>query len=312
MSATGHLRERYGYDAYGRPTFLSGAFSTEHASIVDWETLYSGYRFDEDTCLYNVRNRTYHHLLGLWIQRDPLASELMPNMYCYVNDAPVNAIDPHGTLSLWRRYAALAETGTGCGDLHYIDWDFALAKKAPCAGYFVQEILVVFIDSLCESCPTLADAFKTPWTHFWEAWEVKKDEQMWDLRLRARGRFPKWGFTDRFYVKHFRGTCGVKIAFGTVKFFCRDPLPGGGPSTGDLGRAGEAPRDPRSKWGPGKVPDSGILPSTYDRPDWWSKSPVEGPRSHFMVNWWCCCPGKKPGNVSFGAPMASLWRFGGF
>jgi hypothetical protein len=74
----------------------------------------------------------------------------------------------------------------------------------------------------------------------------------------------------------------VDYAFGTIKFFKKR-------TTGDLGDFGVAPADPKSDWGPGKVPASGALPSTDKQPSWWTKKPVEGPKERSVVASWDCC-----------------------
>lgn len=69
---------------------------------------------------------------------------------------------------------------------------------------------------------------------------------------------------------------------GEVKFFGRS-------KTGDLGDFNQAPADPASKWGPGKVPTSGALPSTPTKPPWWDDAPIEGPAVRQARSEWDCC-----------------------
>jgi hypothetical protein len=63
--------------------------------------------------------------------------------------------------------------------------------------------------------------------------------------------------------------------------------------TGDLGRIGKAPSNPKSPWGPGNVPASGILTSTSSRPSWWNNTPTEGPVTRSASSVWNCCGADK-------------------
>ena len=47
------------------------------------EIIYCGHRFDSESQLYYVRNRTYHPVLGRWIQRDPIGYDGGVNLYQY-------------------------------------------------------------------------------------------------------------------------------------------------------------------------------------------------------------------------------------
>src|SRR5262249_753565 len=69
----GDVQERYAYQAYGTPKFLTPAFANRASSSYGWETLFCGYSCDLATRIYRVRSRIYHSPLGSWIQRDALA-----------------------------------------------------------------------------------------------------------------------------------------------------------------------------------------------------------------------------------------------
>ncbi|MDE2498526.1 MAG: hypothetical protein KGK35_11920, partial [Xanthomonadaceae bacterium] len=94
VGSTGAVQERFSYDAYGAPTFLTGGFATRTASLFAWETLYAGHRFDSDSRLYAVRHRVLHALLG-WLRRDP-TNVSDHNLYRYCVSRPLIAIDPSG------------------------------------------------------------------------------------------------------------------------------------------------------------------------------------------------------------------------
>ncbi len=60
------------------------------------EIIYCGYRFDPETQLYYVRNRTYNSALGRWIQRDPIGYKGGINLYGDVEGGPAGAADATG------------------------------------------------------------------------------------------------------------------------------------------------------------------------------------------------------------------------
>ena len=60
------------------------------------EIVYCGYRFDPETQLYYVRNRTYNPLLGRWLTRDPIGYQDGPNTYEYVISNAANFLDTFG------------------------------------------------------------------------------------------------------------------------------------------------------------------------------------------------------------------------
>jgi RHS repeat-associated protein len=96
VDATGAVLERYAYDAFGNSRVMDGSFASRASSNFDWETRYGAYRWDSETGLYHVRNRCLHPGLGRWISRDPLEYSDGLNLYAYVRNNPVNALDAQG------------------------------------------------------------------------------------------------------------------------------------------------------------------------------------------------------------------------
>ena len=60
------------------------------------EIIYCGYRFDSESQLYYVRNRTYNPALGRWIQRDPIGYVSGDNLYEYAGGNSATRLDPSG------------------------------------------------------------------------------------------------------------------------------------------------------------------------------------------------------------------------
>ena len=102
IGETGSVAESYSYDAYG---------SSLDTSSVGNPYLFNGRRFDAETELYYYRARYYDTELGRFPQVDPIGYIGGMNLYVYVNNNPVNFIDPFG----------LCKEDSG-----YSGWDFAI------------------------------------------------------------------------------------------------------------------------------------------------------------------------------------------
>ncbi len=102
-SAAQHFVEQYA-DAYGNTlVFIApgadGVWFTDDDVQSDYganEIIYCGYRFDPETQLYYVRNRTYNPVLGRWIQRDPIGYNGGINLYGYVGGLAAAQTDLSG------------------------------------------------------------------------------------------------------------------------------------------------------------------------------------------------------------------------
>ena len=60
------------------------------------EIIFCGYRFDPESQLYYVRNRTYNRVLGRWIQRDPIGYDGGIGLFEYASSNPAESLDPIG------------------------------------------------------------------------------------------------------------------------------------------------------------------------------------------------------------------------
>ncbi len=94
-NTSGAIQERYRYDAYGKPKFLSETFgSPSETSSYSWETLFCGYRWDGNVQWYHVRERILRPHLGRWDRKDPIWDD--DNPYRYVRNRPTESVDPLG------------------------------------------------------------------------------------------------------------------------------------------------------------------------------------------------------------------------
>jgi RHS repeat-associated protein len=100
-NSTGAVQARYDYDPYGKRIKLSGT--------VDVDFGYTGHYHHAPSNLDLTLYRAYDSALGRWISRDPIGESGGLNLYEYVQNDPLNAIDPVG---LFRVY------GNWCGG----DW----------------------------------------------------------------------------------------------------------------------------------------------------------------------------------------------
>jgi RHS repeat-associated protein len=85
---TGAIRARYDYDPYGRATKMSGDPTADFGFTRDY--------YHAATGLSQTMYRAYDPNLGRWLNRDPAGLSGGINLYVYVGDNPISAIDPFG------------------------------------------------------------------------------------------------------------------------------------------------------------------------------------------------------------------------
>jgi RHS repeat-associated protein len=125
----GVVRVRYDYDPFGRSSKL-----TEKGDV---DFGYTGHYYHARSGLDLTLYRAYNPMLGRWLNRDPIEERGGLNLYGYVENNPVNAIDPLGLFKIY---------GNWCGP----DWTGgrkeAYTPRPP--GYYRTPINE--LDSACE------------------------------------------------------------------------------------------------------------------------------------------------------------------
>jgi RHS repeat-associated protein len=272
-SSTGSVTDSYLYDSFGNSILVSG-------STTNWFRYGGriGYYFDVDLPTYLLRARLYDPRVGRFISRDALFVD-SENLYLYVGNQPVSAIDPSGRLKIEPRKRNL---NPKCGDAAFIQWDFVLAKRSTCAGfgYIVQEVKLRCTVKDCVNCPSFFNPVKPDFIYY-EAWTVSEGQNT-----------PSESPTDTaLLTKLPDGTCGNYSQLGAVKFFClQKPLP----LTREVGQKG---------WTYGFSVGAGDcntqagkdLLATQTKPTWWETGApdaklIEGPAYRSFTAYWRCCP----------------------
>ncbi|MGB4894544.1 MAG: RHS repeat-associated core domain-containing protein [Nitrospira sp.] len=86
--SAGVTAKSYAYDAYGNILDSPGT--------VEQPFTYTGREFDAESGLYYYRARNYDPMTGRFLQADPFGIAAGVNLYSYVNNDPLNLIDPSG------------------------------------------------------------------------------------------------------------------------------------------------------------------------------------------------------------------------
>ena len=89
----------YTYNAYGNPISTTGSLASTVGASNPYR--YRGYYFDAETGFYYCNSRYYDPANGRWINADGMieAGSLLPNMFMYCMNNPVNYCDPSGMLT---------------------------------------------------------------------------------------------------------------------------------------------------------------------------------------------------------------------
>src|SRR5262249_9394915 len=97
VSSSGAAVERYLEDPYGVTSYLTASWGSLSGSAYGWAYLHQGGRLDTATGDYNWRSREERPTIARWTRPDPSGFDAGDsNLYRYVNNGPVNGVDPSG------------------------------------------------------------------------------------------------------------------------------------------------------------------------------------------------------------------------
>ena len=98
---SGALVERYSYDGWGRTTVSDAHGMPMDESALGNRIAFQGREIAWTTGLYNFRARWYDPITGRWLSKDPIGISGGLNQYAFVDNNPVNGIDPFGLYNIW-------------------------------------------------------------------------------------------------------------------------------------------------------------------------------------------------------------------
>ncbi|MFH1417084.1 MAG: RHS repeat-associated core domain-containing protein [Planctomycetota bacterium] len=144
VSTGGALLARYEYDPYGNVQSSSGSLAD--ANPFRFSTKYFDAEIDyADTTadgLYYYGYRYYSPRLGRWLNRDPIGEKGGQNLYAFVRNTAIDAVDPVGKDTIW-----------------WPDWEPknpSVDKSEACCEYMITDATKMDERSFCqktEKCP---------------------------------------------------------------------------------------------------------------------------------------------------------------
>ena len=124
-SSAGALAKTYSYDSFGKVTASTGTLTNPFQ--------YTGRELDSETGLHYYRARYYDPNAGRFVSEDPIGVQGGINLYAYVDNNPMNFVDPGG----------LTKTCVPYGDAMPFFWWTSYGPSVPISGwrytgYFIE------------------------------------------------------------------------------------------------------------------------------------------------------------------------------
>jgi len=139
LDASGALQARYDYDAYGQQAVLAQSLAASFA--------FTGHYQHRPSGLYLALYRALDPRSGRWLNRDPLGERGGLNLYAYVGNDPINAVDPFGLVLFGWLVGGEVEAGSaGVGPVSFSEQVSAgggiAAENSP-AGYLGTALMAL-------------------------------------------------------------------------------------------------------------------------------------------------------------------------
>jgi RHS repeat-associated protein len=214
VDTSASVKERYIYDPYGKPTFVSADWSTTSASSsFAWVYLHQGGRYDTGTGLYNFRNRDYSPSLGRWTTPDRMGFTAGDtDYYRYVSDDPANALDSMGLKKMsWADIEIPRVIGTRGSARYKVRW-----RDPGANGVIIQHIVqTVSVYKKGDDEALSEERTTNKPRDFYEAWQVVNGE-IWNGPANTglgTGGADTWSTKSEAERTH-----GTIVIQGTVQF----------------------------------------------------------------------------------------------
>lgn len=128
--SSGEIVERYEYDVYGAFVIFDENEDVIAESAIGNPYLFTGREYDPESGNYYYRARIYSPALGRFLSQDPLGFDAGDyNLYRYVFNNPVNAIDPTGELAFIPLLIGAAAITLKVVDYAWTAWDVSQATR---------------------------------------------------------------------------------------------------------------------------------------------------------------------------------------
>ena len=121
VDSTGTVVESYEYDAYGGTKVFDASEVELAESAIGNRYCFQGREINWSSKLYYFRARWYDPGSGRWLSKDPIGISGGLNQYVFVENDPVNSIDPSGLSAYAAVYDFSYSIGNADGPYPYAD-----------------------------------------------------------------------------------------------------------------------------------------------------------------------------------------------
>jgi len=197
--------ERFAYSAFGQTTVLNPDWTpaSNNTSACGWEIRLHGYRWDEETGLYQVRYRYLHAGLGRWVSRDRLGEVFDLHLYKSMHNRPVTLFDSTGLCTLGERTIGNVEVKvTPAGQTPE---DVELPEKFTKAVDWIDRVGKIVEGLIAQGVDTASEGFKEAIENALEQQGAPAFPDMLAVYIaairQAQGAFNGWNLYTRVHYK---------------------------------------------------------------------------------------------------------------